>query len=290
MQVDILDNSISTLGEGPLYNDKQNAIFWCDIKNNCIYSHNLITKQKNRYSFISQVGSFAFCEDDKQMIVGTKDGIVYYDFLTQKTTPLIHPESHLPSNRLNDGKCDAKGRFFVGSMDDAEKDTVGSLYVYDGKECKQLEQNLAISNGLGWSSDNKKFYLTDSPNRIIYSYDYDLETATLSNRQEFAKIRAQDGYPDGLCVDSEDHIWSAHWNGWKITRYTPNGEIDSIYELPVPKVTSCNFGGADNKTLFVTTANIDLDKETLEKAPLSGSVFYLSLDIKGQMSNRFVVS
>lgn len=281
-----IEKSKSVLGEGPLYNSNENSLYWTDIKDNKLYKYDLLSKQIKSYYFGKPIGSFAFTDDNK-IISTTNDGFEYLDLVNEKTIYIIDPEDKIPNNRFNDGKCDSYGRYFAGTMDNNEKEINGSLYCYNGEKIEKKEENLFISNGLGWNSNSTKFYLTDSPKRIIYVYDYNLETAGLSNRKIFAKIDEKDGYPDGLCIDEEDYIWSAHWNGWKITRYKPNGSIDSIYQLPVPKVTSCNFGGEDMKTLFITTASVDLTEEELKNAPLSGNVFFLKTEVKGQNNNLF---
>ncbi len=276
-----IENSKSLLGEGPLYNQKENALYWTDIKAMRLFTYNLETKVVQSYPFSRPIGSFAFTSSDK-IITTTMHGYEYAHLNECRLSPIVDPETDKPHNRFNDGKCDAKGRYLAGTMDNDEKEITGSLYSFDGSTVKKLEDSLFISNGLGWSPDSQKFYLTDSPKRVIYIYDYDLKAGTLSHKKVFVTIGKEDGYPDGLCVDSEGYIWSAHWNGWKITRYAPDGSVDSIYDIPVPKVTSCNFGGKDLDTLFITTAAFELSEEALIKAPLSGYTFTLETKVKGQ--------
>ena len=284
--LEVVPNSKSILAEGPLYNEKENSLYWTDIKDKKLYKYNLESEETKSYQFSKQIGSFAFTQNN-EIIATTNNGFEYLDLNTQKIIPLLDPEKDKKNNRFNDGKCDKYGRYFAGTMDNSEKDIAGSLYCLDKNILDKKEDGLFISNGLGWNSDSTKFYLTDSPKRVIYEYDYDLKTSNIINRKVFAIIDEKDGYPDGLCVDEEDHIWSAHWDGWKITRYKPNGEIDSIYDLPVPKVTSCNFAGENLDTLFITTASIDLTKEELKKAPLSGNIFFIKTNVKGQRPNLF---
>ncbi len=282
-----IENSKSLLGEGPLYNDKENALYWTDIKGMKLFRYDLESKVVKNYRFTKPIGSFAFtCNDE--IIVTTTSGFEYAILNENRFVSIVNPEINKPHNRFNDGKCDAKGRYFAGTMDNNEKEITGSLYSFDGDGIEKLEDNLFISNGLGWSPNSSKFYLTDSPKRVIYVYDYDLELGKISNKKIFANIDEKDGYPDGLCVDSEGYIWSAHWYGWKITRYAPDGSIDSIYDIPVPKVTSCNFGGKELDTLFITTASFELSEEELKKAPLSGYTFALKTKVKGQKTNIFI--
>lgn len=281
-----IKNSKSILGEGPVYKEDENSLYWTDIKDKKIYKYNLISKEVKSYQFTKEIGSFAFTSENK--ILGTtNDGFEYLNLETKELKKVLNPEEHLENNRFNDGKCDALGRYFAGSMDNNEEDISGSLYSYDGTNIDKKEKDLFISNGLGWNKNSNKFYLTDSPKRVIYEYDYDLKTAKMSNKKIFAIINEKDGYPDGLCIDSEDCIWSAHWAGSKITRYKPDGSIDKIIELPVPNVTSCCFGGKDYKTLFITSAQKGLSKEELDAAPLSGCTFILETNTVGLKSNVF---
>ncbi|NQY93236.1 MAG: SMP-30/gluconolactonase/LRE family protein [Campylobacteraceae bacterium] len=281
-----IPNSKSILGEGPLYNELENSLYWTDIKDKKIYKYDLKTKETNSYQFNKAIGSFAFTTNN-ELIATTNDGYEYLNLKNKNTIMINNPEENLPDNRFNDGKCDKNGRYFAGTMDNNEEEIKGSLYCLDGNKIQKKESDLFISNGLGWNSDSTKFYLTDSPKRVIYIYDYDLKTGNLSNKKVFANIKDEDGYPDGLCIDDENHIWSAHWNGWKITRYKPDGSIDATYDLPVPKVTSCNFAGKDLNTLYITTAAFGLSEEELRKAPLSGHTFILETEVKGQKPNLF---
>lgn len=282
----VLEGLSSILAEGPLYNKKEDSFYFVDIKAKSIHSYSLKNKEIKTYSFKKEVGTFSFTNKDR-LIVALEDGIYYFDLNTKKLDFITNPEINLLNNRFNDGKCDKKGRFFVGSMDNFEKNITGSLYVYENKTIRKVETNLAISNGLGWNRASTKFYLTDSPKRVIYEYEYDLENALLSNRKIFANISKEDGYPDGLCLDSEDNIYSAHWAGFKITKYSPDGRVLKTIPLPVPNVSSCCFGGEDLKTLFITTAKKGLSKSELEKYPQSGSIFTKILSIKGVESNLF---
>ncbi len=282
----LIEYSKSLLGEGPFYKEDENSLYWTDIKDFRIYKYDLASKKVEYFQFSKAIGSFVFTSNNK-ILATTNEGYEYLDLKTLEITPLVNPEKNLVNNRFNDGKCDARGRYFAGTMDNNEEKIMGSLYCLDKNIIEKKEKDLFISNGLGWNKDSSKFYLTDSPKRIIYVYDYDLKTSIMSNKQIFATINNEDGYPDGLCIDEEDYIWSAHWAGSKITRYKPDGSIDKIIELPVPNVTSCCFGGKDFKTLFITSAQKDLSKEELLASPLSGSTFILETNVKGQKPNLY---
>ncbi|MEO2037807.1 MAG: SMP-30/gluconolactonase/LRE family protein, partial [Martelella sp.] len=135
--------------------------------------------------------------------------------------------------------------------------------------------------------DNRTFYFTDSGKRTIYAYDFDLEGGEIGNRRVFAEIAAHDGVPDGLTVDAEGFVWTVLWDGWSVQRFDPDGRPERKITLPVPRPTSCTFGGKDMTTLFVTTARIRLSIRQLSDAPLSGSVLAINTEIKGQVDRPF---
>lgn len=277
----VLKGLSCTLAEGPLYHKKNNSFYCVDIKEKKIHAYSLTTQTIKTYELFKEIGTFSFT-DKNRLIVALEDGLYYFDLKSEKLDFITNPEEDLANNRFNDGKCDKMGRFFVGSMDNFEKEITGSLYMYEHNIIRKIETNFAISNGLGWNKNNTKFYLTDSPKRVIYKYDYDLESGNISNKKVFATIDEKDGYPDGLCLDSEDNIYSAHWAGFKITKYNSNGKILDTIALPVPNVSSCCFGGENLDTLFITTAKKGLSQQELEKYPQSGSIFTKKMPMKGQ--------
>jgi sugar lactone lactonase YvrE len=124
-------------------------------------------------------------------------------------------------------------------------------------------------------------YFTDSGHGAIYALDFDADSGEIDNRREFARVAPKDGMPDGLAVDAQGFVWSAHWGGWRITRYDPEGRIDRVIKMPVPQVTSVAFGGAGLDQMFVTTARLGLTKDQLKEAPLSGGLFLIDAGVAG---------
>jgi sugar lactone lactonase YvrE len=150
-----------------------------------------------------------------------------------------------------------------------------------------METGLTISNGIGWSPDNKTMYFTDSMPRTIYAYDFDPITGAIENRRSFIHTPDEPGVPDGLTVDSEGFIWSARWDGWKITRYDPDGKLEREIEVSAQRPTSCTFGGPDLDELYVTSASVGMDWMDRVKQPAAGNLFRIRVDVKGLPEPKF---
>jgi len=274
----------SRLGEGPVWNEPRQVLHWVDIYNRRVHTFNP-SSGEDSYIEVDTVVSGLFLEDSNHLVLAQEHGLTRLDLQSGTTTPLVAVEADKPDNRLNDVKADSRGRCWVGTMNNDEKPR-GNLYRFDPDGSLHLmETNLSISNGLGWSPDQRTFYLTDSPRQIIYAYDFDLETGTISDRRPLINLAGESFYPDGLTVDAEGCIWSAMWNGWCVIRFDPEGQEMLRVPLPVPLVTSCAFGGGNLTDLFITTASAGLSQAELKRSFEAGDLFCLHTDIKGQPSN-----
>jgi sugar lactone lactonase YvrE len=282
MNIRCLVDARASVGEGPVWNEADGCLWWIDIKIPRLFRTEPESGETTEWPLPERIGSFAF-RHDGTLICAMKSGFKIFDPQSEGWTDLADPESHLPGNRFNDGKCDASGRFFAGTMDDEEFECTGSLYRLDPDHTiTTTKTGISISNGLGWSPDHRTMYYTDTKKACIWAYDYAIATGAMTNERIFADVPVEHGYPDGLCVDAEGFVWGAHWEGWRVTRYAPDGSVDRVVEMPVPKITSCCFGGPDMTTLFITSARIDLDEPALAKAPLSGGLFAIQTDVRGQ--------
>lgn len=271
----------ANLAEGPIWDAERGLLWWVDIKVPMLHAFDPESGDDRIFPVPDVLGA-AVPRASGGLVLALRDGFYAYDPETAEARVIARPERDRPGNRFNDGKCDRRGRFWAGTMDDAEVEPRGDLYRLDPDgSTAHFPAGFVVTNGLGWSPDDRIMYFTDSVGQVIHAYDYDIETGNIDNRREFVRTDPDGGYPDGLAVDGEGFVWSAHWDGWRVTRYDPDGRVERVLDLPVPRVTSCAFGGADLSTLYITSARVGLDAAGLERAPLSGGIFALQPGVSG---------
>jgi sugar lactone lactonase YvrE/DNA-binding IclR family transcriptional regulator len=276
------------VGEGPVWNERTGTLDWVDVLAPAVHRFDPATGRDEVRQCPRLVAAMLPRRGGGHVAL-TPMGLEALDFASGALTLLHDPEAHLPGNRFNDAKCDRRGRLWSGSMSlDATMPT-GSLYCFDDAgSARVLDGGFQVSNGLGWSPDDKTFYFTDSGLGTIFAYDFDLAAGTIANRRPFIRFEPGQGRPDGLAVDRDGFVWVALWDGWRIARYGPDGRLDREIDLPMPRPSSCCFGGPDLRTLYITSARVRLPRQSLDEAPLSGGVFALELDVAGQSTTEFL--
>jgi sugar lactone lactonase YvrE len=279
----------SELGEGPVWSEAEQALYWLDCMKPAVYRYDPASGENRSLDLPldSTIGTIAFRRRGGY-IMALESGIKILEGDGKTVRLVCHPEKGRDENRYNDGKPDRSGRFFVGSLNKADRDPTGALYRInvDGS-CHELDGPFVCANGMDWSLDDRIFYFVDTGSRNIFAYDYDPATGEIEHRRVLATIPAEEGSPDGLCIDSEGFLWVAHWNGWRISRFDPAGRRERQVRMPVPHPTSLCFGGPNLDRLYVTSAATDLDRATLEAAPLSGSLFVLEPGVRGLLPSWF---
>lgn len=276
------------LGESPYWSSKRQSFFWVDIEKGKLFEYNFATEETKIRSFPHRL-TLVLEGKENQLILALDCKIASYDLHTEKLEWLTEVEADLPLNRFNDGKCDAKGRLWVGTLSTKFTNGSGSLYRVgkDLKPEKQLDQ-LTISNGMAWTADNQTFYFIDTPTRQIKAYHFDLESGEIEFKRIAIEIPEKLGFPDGMCIDIEGMLWVAHYGGSGVYRWNPiTGELIEKVELPVPHITSCAFGGENLDMLLITTAQENLSDAQLKEYPLSGDVFLVKTESKGLVANTF---
>lgn len=275
------------LGESPVWHEAENALYWVDILHPAVHRFHPATG-RNDTCETGKLVSAVIPVKGGRLLVASQDGVEWLDFASGSLTPFVSPEAGIADNRLNDAKCGPDGAIWLGSMrSDATKPT-GALYRIDAAgQFERKEGGIIVSNGLGWSPDGRTFYFVDTVPGLIHAYDFDPTSGALSARREFARIPVADGRPDGLAVDAEGGVWCAIWDGWCVRRYLPNGKLDQVVEMPVPRPSSIAFGGPDLSTLYITSARTRLPASTLADAPLSGGLFSCRPGVSGARISLF---
>ncbi len=282
----------NTLGEGIIWNRADGSAWWSDIQECRIFRYHLASKEIRSWSTPERVGSFGFIENDARLIVAFASGFAYYELESGEVEWIARPESEVPGNRFNDGRVDRQGRFWAGTMveDDQQSSGLGALYCIESTgELQRRETGIAISNGLCWSPDSRFMYHADSPLNKMYVYDFDANSGVASNRRLFADTDPG-CHPDGAIVDADGYILSAQWGGSRLVRYTPEGDIDGILQLPVSQPTCMALGGDNLDLLFVTTATEGLAGKRGATEPQAGNVLIYQTSFKGIDEPQFIIA
>ena len=270
------------LGEGPLWDVAEQRLYWVNIKQREIHRFDPATGRDEMWKAPEAVGSLAL-RARGGLVVALRSGFFFFEPSTGAFQPIVAPEPERRENRFNDGKPDRQGRFWAGSMHDPEKLPTGGLYRLDvDHTCKRLVDNVVCSNSLCWSPDGRVIYYGDSYACKVWAWDFDTATGEIANRRVFAERPAEEGFPDGATVDAEGGVWVAYWQGWRVTRFDPDGKVERVVKMPVEKPTCPAFGGKDLDICYVTSAWIGGERQGQ-----AGSIFAFQPGVKGVAEVRF---
>lgn len=279
------------IGEFPNWCAESERLYWADPAAPALHVSVPATGEDTVIE-MDEVVSTVGLVGDGDVLLGLPSGLVRFDVTRRAVVKHIgDPEPEYPSNRFSGGRCDPMGRFWTGTTNLHGIKVRGSLYRVDAKHgIERMDTGFVQPNGLGWSPDGKTMYMIDAMRQTIYAYAFNTRTGALSKQRVFATYPSnKPDMPAGLAVDAEGGIWCAVWDAWALHRYLPDGTFDKAVVLPVPRPTSCVFGGEDMKTLYITTSRIRVANEILASAPLSGSVLSIRCDIPGQPLQHFKV-
>jgi len=285
---ELLVEELALLGEGPLWLPERKQIAWVDIEGKRVHFFTPSTGEKSAIDVGQRIGA-AVLADDGRLVCALQNGFHFLDLNDGSLEPIADPEADMPGNRFNDGKCDPSGRFWAGTMPLADSEPTGALYRLDGDgSVHRMVTGIGCSNGLGWKPDGTVMYYIDTVTRRIDRFDYDAQTGNIANRQTVADIPDDFGFPDGMAVDAEGHLWVAFWGGYGVRRFNPEtGECLEKVELPVSQVSSCCFGGENLDVLYITSARVGLSEEQLQQEPLAGSTFKYVPGVSGMPVNVY---
>jgi len=285
-----LDDIRCMLGEAPVYDDRRDALFWCDIVEKAIHVHHLHDGRTQTFKFQSEVGSLGIAESGR-LVVALRDEVGLFDPESGVFERIAEIEAGNPDTRLNDGKVGPDGAFWVGTMDDrnvSRKDPLGSLYRVDASgRVERKVEDVVVSNGLAFSPDGRTMFHADSRGPWIDRWDFDPATGAISGRRRIAVLDEETGRPDGGATDATGAYWSAGVSAARLNRFSPEGELLESYPVPVAAPTMPCFGGPGLTRLFVTSLRVGRAPELLERYPLTGFVIVVDVPVAGAPVSRF---
>lgn len=286
-KVDCAVRAADQLGETPLWCEREKKLWWLDIERPKLQSFDPATGVHVVHPFDATFLGSQALGDDGSHLLALDLALHRHPRSAELNAPFARVERDL-DNRLNDGRVDARGRFWVGTMDNQLHRPSGSLYRVDPDgTIEQIFDGIVVSNGIAFSPDSKFLYFTDTRRHLTWRFGFDLEDGRVFDRQLFADYSGSGDRPDGACVDVDGGIWTAFFAGGRIVRYRPDGAIDLVLPVPVTNPTCVCFGGTDFKTLYITTATKFLTPEQRKQEPLAGSVLAIHGIGQGSSEHRF---
>lgn len=282
-------DSRNKLGEGPIWHDGRQQLFWFSIHDGELFCADPAGQILNTWSFGEPAAAAAIISDT-ELAVATASALVKLNLDTGETSKMTAVDAENPSTRSNDSRVGPGGGFWIGTMARAEDTPSGAVFHYHKGKLTQLFDNIRIPNSICFSPDGKIAYFTDTVTGNILKRPIDPETSLPTGPFTLFRDSNNDlGHPDGSVVDSQGYIWNARYDGSCVIRFSPHGEIDSIYDVPVPNVTCPAFGGKDLKTLYLTSAHQGMSDAEREASPHSGSIFKLEVDVAGLPEHRLAL-
>ncbi|MDO0915230.1 SMP-30/gluconolactonase/LRE family protein [Streptomyces sp. DT2A-34] len=266
------------LGEGPTWDPGSGRLIWIDILGSRIHTYDPVSGRRSVRTTPQHIGAVK-PRVGGGLVLNLRDGVGLLD--PDDTFRWLHHEP-VPGRRANDAAVAPDGSLWAGTMRYDEAPDGGTLSRVTGDGSVEVVlDDVAVSNGTGWSPDGSLMYYIDSPTRRVDVFDH--VDGSVVNRRPLVEIEDGAGFPDGLTVDAEGCVWVALWEGSAVRRYTPDGELDRVIPLPVPRVTACAFAGPELTDLYITTARVGL----ASPPPLAGSVFVVPGAGKGLAQPAF---
>ena len=281
--------SPALLGESPMWHPHEQRLYYCDIPGRKLQRFDPASGELVHWNFDTEVASCAPMQGGA-LLLGARDGLWRFDPKSGERTRLAEPPYDPSRERFNDGKCDPQGRFWVGTIYEPREPALASLHCFSHGKLQRKADGITVSNGLAWSPNGRTMYWSDTKAHTIYALDFDPAHGAIANRRVFASfatkqpgqsLDAYGGRPDGAAVDAEGCYWSAMFEGQRLLRLSPAGEVVLEVRLPVRCATMPCFGGADLKTLYITSARENRPAEELAQQPWAGCVLALDVDVPG---------
>ncbi|XP_053395486.1 regucalcin-like [Mercenaria mercenaria] len=279
----VIEKSCLTIGEGPHWDERTQTLLYVDINDGSVHRWSPETGKDEKHKFDTFCSLVVPCKKGGYL-VSVGNSVCHFDWDTKKLTTLQTVDEG-KETRINDGKCDASGRLWFGTMGLEKTPAVvnkhqGSLFSLeiDGS-VKKHKEGVSISNGLAWTADNKTMYYIDSIPRKVFGYDFDIKTGTMSNERVVVDLGGEDtiptlGFPDGMTIDTDGKLWVACFFAGKVFRFDPEtGKQIGAIDVPAKRTTSCCFGGKNFDEMYITCSLYGVTEDELKETPLAGSVF-----------------
>lgn len=281
MNVRVVERAVrDTLGEGLLWSDRENALYWTDILAPALNRLSLATGEVRRWPMPEMIG-WVIERETGGLIAGLKSGFAELSLDPVEICPIADPEPSKPGNRMNDAKADRWGSIWAGTMPIAIDRPSGGLYrLSPDRQIDQFDSSYTVANGPAISPDGHWLYHTNSPDRIIYRFA--LSEQGVSGREVFLRFEGDMGVPDGMTCDAEGGLWIAHWGGARVSRFKPDAALDRSIDLPASQITNVCFAGMNLDRMFVTSA-----ADGREDEPFAGALFEIDPGCRGVPPHRF---
>ena len=244
--VDILNPGPCRLGEGPVWDERNQSLLWVDILDGQVYRQEPASGETRITPTGEDVGCVFLTRETDWVVAALRSGWHWLQLASGRSRLISNPEPSRPDSRFNDGAVDARGRIWTGTLEDGEQRPVGGLYRLDpDNRTLTMDEGFLCSNGIDWSTDGEWLYFVDSRQDAIFRYRYDLDTGSIGKRELFVDTRTFAGVPDGIAVDAEGLLWCAFWDGAALRAFASDGKPVFTIPLPALRPTSLCFGGTD---------------------------------------------
>lgn len=276
-------------GEGVFWSARHGLLYWTDIFGQRVGTYDPVNRLVRNFATPGKLCCFATRRTRpwNDVVAAFADGFFFLDIVTGERREIAAVEPELPHTRLNDGRTDRQGRLVAGGMDESGKSRVAAVYRLDPDlSVTRLFGGVGCANGTCFSADGRTMWYADSFRGEIERFDYDVTTGTVSNRRSIGRTPAP-GVPDGSCIDAEGHVWNAVWEGSRVERWSPEGKVTEVIEVPVRKPTCVAFGGPQLDTLFITSSKLGESAEALTSQPLAGHLFAVMPPVGGLADAEF---
>lgn len=293
LKIDVLHNEPMQVGECPFWHDVESALYWVDINGMTVNRVHPASGKFSSWKMASEPSAIA-ADGDNNLVVATRLGFVRLNTTSGETTEICPAPYDTAITRFNDGRVDPAGRFWVGTMYEPRDKPAAEMYVLERDQLRLAwSGNMTNSNGLAWTPDGRTMFHADTTSHRIDRYDFDAATGTVADGSTLVTFSTDKsaadygGRPDGAAVDAEGNYWVAMFEGGRLLKFSPTGELLREIPLPVRCPTAVAFGGSDLHTLYITSASHGRSAAELEQYPLTGKVLCMRVDVAGQVQAEY---